>query len=165
LGTADADRIARDNLLDLVSKYRRSGVKAPLRAVILGCTHYPFLMPTLEKTRGELGMDFIFIDPAIDTAEECYQALNASMMLAENPSGATRVEAYVSVPSASLPKGCASADGTLSKAYKYGREPGRDEVTTKFVPLKNGTVDRESLARLVKLLPLCKTALVTNGEL
>jgi len=165
LGTADAEKIARDNLLSLVDQYRKSGTKAPLRAVILGCTHYPFLMPTLEKTRKELGMDFVFVDPAVDTAEECYQALKAGDMLAENDAGEASVDSYVSVPSKDLKPGCVSADGTLAKAYKYGREPGRDEVTTKFVPLKNGTVDRASLARLVKLLPLTRAMLIKNGEL
>lgn len=165
LGAADAERMAHDNLVSLVGQYRESGIKAPLKAVILGCTHYPFLMPTLERTRRELGMDFVFVDPAVDTAEECYQALKESGMLAENGACASSVESFVSVPSKDLKPGCVSADGTLATAYKYGREPGRDEVTTKFVPLGNGTVDRASLARLVKLLPLSRAVLVRNGDL
>ena len=165
LGTADAEKIARDNLLSLVGRYRRSGSKAPLKAVILGCTHYPFLMPVLEKTRRELGMDFVFIDPAVDTAEECYRALRDADMLAGRATDGKRVDSYVSVPSKALPAGCVAADGTLEYAYKYGRDPGKDEVTTKFVPLKAGTVDRASLARLVKLLPLTRAALLGNGEL
>ena len=165
LGTADAEKIARDNLLSLVDQYRKSGEKAPLKAVILGCTHYPFLMPVLERTRQELGMDFIFVDPAVDTAEECYRALKDADMLAGRNPNETKVDPYVSVPSKALPAGCVAADGTLEYKYKYGREPGRDEVTTKFVPLKAGTVERASLARLVKLLPLTRTMLIKNGEL
>lgn len=165
LGTADAEKIARDNLVSLVEQYLKSGEKAPLRAVILGCTHYPFLMPVLERTRRELGMDFIFVDPAIDTAEECYKALKESDMLAERGCGAKKVDTYVSVPSKTLDASCVAADGTLEYKYKYGRMPGKDEVTTKFVPMKNGTVDRASLARLVKLLPLTRRALTENGEL
>ena len=164
-GSDDADRIACDNLLSLVDQHRKSGAGAPLRAVILGCTHYPFLMPTLERTRAELGMDFMFVDPAVDTAEECYQELKGSDMLAENGDAESQVETFVSVPSKALPPGCVSADGTLAKAYKYGREPGRDEVTTKFVPLRSGTVDRASLMRLVKLLPLSRAMLIRNGQL
>ena len=165
LGTADAEKIARDNLLSLVDRYRKSGGTAPLKAVILGCTHYPFLMPVLEKTRQELGMDFIFVDPAVDTAEECYRALRDADMLAGRNPNETRVESYVSVPSKALPADCIAPDGTLEYGYKYGREPGKDEVTTKFVPLKAGTVDRASLARLVKLLPLTRSLLMRNGEL
>jgi len=159
LGTADAQAIARSNLVSLVNQYRRSGVTAPLKAVILGCTHYPFLMSTLESTRAELGMDFVFVDPAVDTAEECYRTLVADGMLAERSSEATRVDAFVSVPSKDLPADCTAADGTLVHAYKYGRQVGRDEVTTKFVPLRSGTVGQESLARLVKLLPLTRKML------
>lgn len=166
LGTADAEKIARDNLLSLVGQYRASGETAPLKAVILGCTHYPFLMPVLEKTRRELGMDFIFVDPAVDTAEECYQALREADMLAARVNGGVqKVDPYVSVPSKSVPASCIAADGTLEYKYKYGRSPGKDEVTTKFVPFASGTVDRASLARLVKLLPLTRAALTENGEL
>jgi len=165
LGTADAEQIARDNLVSLVGQYRRSGLKAPLRAVILGCTHYPFLMPTLERTRRELGMDFIFVDPAVDTAEECYQTLKAEGLLSGCGSDAPKVEMFVSIPSKALSAGCVAADGTLENGYKYGRRPGRDEVTTKFVRLKDGTVDRASLLRLVKLLPRSRSALERSGDL
>ena len=165
LGTADAEKIAHENLLSLVDKYRKAGEKAPLKAVILGCTHYPFLMPVLERTRQELGMNFIFIDPAVDTAEECYRALRDADMLAGRGPDATELEAYVSVPSKALPADCIAPDGTLEHKYKYGREPGKDEVTTKFVPFRNGTVDRASLARLVKLLPLTRTMLGRSGDL
>ena len=165
LGAADAEKIAHDNLLSLVRQYRASGTKAPLKAVILGCTHYPFLMPTLEKTRRELGMDFIFVDPAVDTAEECYRALQAADQLAGRKPDETKVEAFVSVPSKALPDGCVAKDGTLAHAYKYGRETGRDEVTTKFVPLANGSVDRASLDRLVRLLPLTRAQLERGGDL
>ena len=165
LGTADADQIARDNLRSLVAQYRTSGSAAPLKAVILGCTHYPFLMPTLEKTRAELGLDFLFVDPAVDTAEECYRALREEDRLAERGSDATKVDVFVSVPSAALPAKCRAADGTLARDYKYGRDADKDEVTTKFVRLANGTVDPVSLSRLVKLLPLTRAALQQNGDL
>ena len=165
LGTADADPIARDNLRSLVAQYRKSGVAAPLKAVILGCTHYPFLMPALEKTRAELGQDFVFVDPAVDTAEECYRVLKEDGRLAERGSDATKVDVFVSVPSDALSAKCRAADGTLAQSYKYGRDAGRDEVTTKFVPLANGTVDPVSLSRLVNLLPLTRAALQKNGDL
>ena len=165
LGTADADRIASDSLRSLVAQHRKSGAAAPLKAVILGCTHYPFLMSTLERTRTELGLDFVFVDPAVDTAEECYRALRKEGRLAECGSDAMRVDVFVSVPSAALPAECRAADGTLARDYKYGRDAGKDEVTTKFVPLANGTVDPNSLSRLVKLLPLTRAALQKSGDL
>lgn len=165
LGTSDAGKIARDNLVSLVEQYKKSGQKIPLKAVILGCTHYPFLMPVLEKTRRELGMDFVFIDPAVDTAQECYDALKEDGMLADGGVRAKKVDAYVSVPSSDLPKECVAADGTLEYSFKYGRMPGKNEVTTKFVPMKNGSVDRKSLSRLVELLPETKSELKKNGEL
>lgn len=122
-------------------------------------------MSTLERTRTELGLDFVFVDPAVDTAEECYRALRKEGWLAECGSDAMRVDVFVSVPSAALPAECRAADGTLARDYKYGRDAGKDEVTTKFVPLANGTVDPNSLSRLVKLLPLTRAALQKSGDL
>lgn len=139
LETADAEKIAHDDLGSLVGQYRKSGNAAPLKAVILGCTHYPFLMLTLERIRQKLGMDFIFINPAVDV--------------------------FVSVPSKSLPSECVAADGMLTSKYKYGRSRDRDEVTTKFVPLKSGTVDKKSLAHLVRHLPLTRAQLIKSGEI
>lgn len=158
LGTADADAIARENLTALIRQHRKAGAP-PLKAVILGCTHYPFLLATLEKTRAEFGESFIFVDPAVGTADECWQALKASDMLAGRSADANEVTFYASVPSGEVAPGNLAADGTLATAFKYGRNVGQDEVTTKFVPFRSGTVDPASLKRLMKLLPRTAKAL------
>ena len=33
----------------MVESYRSRGGKAPIRAVILGCTHYPFVLPVSSR--------------------------------------------------------------------------------------------------------------------
>ena len=70
-GSPSADAIARSNLVALVEQHRASGSAAPIRAVILGCTHYPFVLKTLNDTVAELrakgaplAPDFRFVDPA-----------------------------------------------------------------------------------------------------
>ena len=92
----DAVNYARFNLVSLLEKHRLSGSTSPLRAVILGCTHYPFLIETLWQVLNELknikvenqylykhliADDFIFIDPAIYTAIECYNTLREDTTL------------------------------------------------------------------------------------
>ena len=45
--------------------------------IVLGCTHYPFLLKTLRKVAGELGYpDVQFIDPAPAVAKRLLQVLN-----------------------------------------------------------------------------------------
>ena len=58
--------------------------------IILGCTHYPYLLPILEK----LAPEFSFIDPAVMFAEFIKNDLTACKLL--NPAGKALEEIYVS---------------------------------------------------------------------
>ena len=165
LGSPRVESLARGYLADLVEVHRASGSQAPLRALILGCTHYPFVQRHFEAELAELrkdpkyapllAEDFRFIDPAVDTAIECRRLLAEDGLLAKR-SGDSAVAAYVSIPSAALPPEMVQANGTLADGYKYGRDPGRDVVDSKYVPLAKGTVDREAFYRLVEMLPAVK---------
>jgi len=162
LGSPRVESLARGYFAALVESHRASGSRVPIRALILGCTHYPFVLHHFkaeldrlrkdEKYAGLLADDFKFVDPAIDTAVECRRILAAEGLLARRE-GPSSVSAYVSIPSASLPPDKVQANGTLADDYKYGRDPGRDVVDTKFVPIAKGTVDRDAFYRLVDMLP------------
>ena len=158
---------ARFNLVSLVERHRASGNNVPLKAVILGCTHYPFLIETLQQTIDELRVytkdgvqpyakliaeDFTFIDPAVYTAAECYKTLLADGNLAYNIEP-MEVKGYISVPSGSLPADKLTEDGNLTYDFKYGRTPGTDEITTKQVPFSKSNIDETNLQRIETLLP------------
>ena len=158
---------ARFNLVSLVERHRASGNNVPLKAVILGCTHYPFLIETLEQVIAELRAytkdgvkpyahliadDFTFIDPAVYTAAECYKTLHADGNLAYNI-GQMQVNGYISVPSGSLDADKLTEDGNLTYDFKYGRTPGTDDITTKQVPFAKSNIDETNLQRIEKLLP------------
>ena len=158
-GSPSADAIARSNLVALVEQHRASGSAAPIRAVILGCTHYPFVLKTLNATVAELrakgaplAPDFRFVDPAFYTAAECHRLLKDSGRLStvEKP---TRVDAYLSVPNPKLPSSCLTSDGQLTRAFKYGRAVGSDEITTKPVPFTRARFGDAVFANIGRLLP------------
>ena len=44
-------------------------------------------------------------------------------------------------------------DGSLTYEYKYGREIGTEEITTKPVPFSKSNIDETNLKRIEKLLP------------
>jgi len=165
LGDPRAESLSRGYFAKLVESHRASGSKVPLKALVLGCTHFPFVIhhfkSELEKLRRDdrysdiLPADFKFIDPAVDTAVECRRLLADDGLLAMRP-GESEVAAYVSVPSASLSADKVHANGTLANAYKYGRDPGRDTVDSKFVPLAKGIGDREAFERLIEMMPAVK---------
>ena len=107
-----AANYARFHLVTLLEKHRMSGNTAPMKNIILGCTHYPFLLDTLVKAVEELreykvngqrvyadllAEDVEFIDPALFTAIECYQTLRAEKNLAEKTHTATSYEEFIDV--------------------------------------------------------------------
>jgi len=163
----NAINYARFNLVSLVEKLRRSGSKAPLKAVILGCTHYPFLIETLQQVIEELKAynvdnvypyrdlisdDMVFIDPALYTAIECYNTLRQDGNLALRTTD-TEVSAYISVAAPELASECLTPDGKLTYDFKYGRETGGEDVTTKQVPFSHDNIDANNLQRIERLLP------------
>jgi hypothetical protein len=164
----EAPEVARRHFRALVEDLRASGAKAPMRALVFGCTHYPFMRKAFESALAEMRADpafapfvadgFAFVDPAVETAAECRAVLAAEGLLA-NRKGPSTVEAFVSVPSAGLPKEALASDGGLADAYKYTRKPGRDVVDTKFVPLAVGLADRAQFDRIVGTLPAVKAHL------
>lgn len=164
---------ARFNLVSLLERHRASRSNVPLKAVILGCTHYPFLLETLQQVIDELRLytrdgvkpyaaliadDFTFIDPAVYTAAECYKTLLADGNLAYSIEP-MQVKGYISVPSGSLGAEKLTEEGNLTYDFKYGRTPGTDEITTKQVPFSKSNIDETNLQRIESLLP-CSYSLI-----
>jgi hypothetical protein len=135
----------------------------------LGCTHYPFLLNTLTTAIEELralkdakgnplyadiiAPDFEFIDPAVFTALECYQALKEDKNLSKKESEGA-LEAYISLPASELPATCVDNDGNLTYEFKYGREFGTEDISTVFVPFSRKNIDEPTLARIESMLPV-----------
>lgn len=69
--------------LDIDSPRAYSTVKASLQpllaagadTIVLGCTHYPFLLPTMTRIAADLGCDVRFIDPAPAVANRVLEVL------------------------------------------------------------------------------------------
>ncbi len=69
--------------LDIDSPRAYSTVKASLQpllaagadTIVLGCTHYPFLLPTMTRIAADLGYDVRFIDPAPAVANRVLEVL------------------------------------------------------------------------------------------
>ena len=164
-----AANYARFHLVTLLEKHKASGAQVPLKHIILGCTHYPFLLNTLNDAIEELrnyrdkdgrlvyeGLihpEFEFIDPAVFTALECYNTLREDNNLALNTTEG-KFEGYISVPAYGLPSECLDSDGNLSYDFKYGREYATEDITTVFVPFSKRYLDEQTLQRIENMLPL-----------
>ena len=150
----DMDECAQTNFTAMVESYRACGGKLPIRAVILGCTHYPFVLSSFkaalaklrkdERYAGILPDDPVFVDPAVYTAVQCFRALKDDGLLSGTPPPSPRVQAFISV----------GRNGPLSYAEKYGRNVGMEDIGTKIVPMTRDSMSPAAISRLGKLLPV-----------
>jgi glutamate racemase len=145
---------ARTNFVAMVESYSSRGGKYPIRAVILGCTHYPFVLSVFKEAVTELrkdsrysallSADLVFVDPAVYTAVQCYRSLKDDGILNQKSPQKPRVRSFMSV-------GC---NGPLSDDVKYGRPLGMKDIGTKIVPMSRKTMSKDAVDRLRELLPI-----------
>ena len=125
-----AYEIAGGYLRALLGEQRRRAPQAPLKGVILGCTHFPYVREELER----IVPGVAFVDPAAAAAAACHRELAAAELLTRGEGPAT-IEAYVSVPSNSTPRAYLDGKGWFTRAYKYIRE-NPDDGSTTVLPLE-----------------------------
>ncbi len=167
------------HLVSLMEQIRADEDLPPLRAVILGCTHFPFYKETfrreLERLRDyqEHG-EFIYrkqmaekielIDPAYFTARELYQSLAADRRIRSGgQSTDRRAEFCITVPCRELPDIRLNGNGGFAYDYKYSRNAGTVPSAFRAVSLDERTVDQTVLRRLQERVPTV-WALVNNDR-
>ncbi len=159
---------ARFHLVSLIEKHRANNEGFKLKNIILGCTHYPFLIDTLNRVVEELrnykengvaiyndiiSDDLTFIDPAIYTAKEVYTLLRESNIF-NLRSQSTSLEAFISTPARSLKPENLDKNGNISYNFKYGREIDSEVQTVEVVPFSKSNINPYNLQRIKERLPL-----------
>ena len=167
---------ARFHLVSLLNKHREENPGVRMKSIILGCTHYPYLIDTLtavidelknykedgKKVFGELMYeDIFFVDPAVNTAKETFRQLHAARMINRKHKG-NKLEAYISVPHSNLPQHATDAVGNLSFDYKYGREMGSEKQSVNVVPFSTNNINSKNLMRIEERLPLSYSLIKKN---
>ena len=142
----------RYDVATLVDEYRRSGATKAISTVVLGCTHYPLAVASIDAAFQRLRMyrdaegkqpyasliaeKVTYVNPGEYTARELYRGLFLRKQLLRRGEECVAKSDwfYVTVPSPTL-----AADqkepfsGAITTAYKYSRLPGdfqRDDVRT-----------------------------------
>ncbi|MCK5269872.1 MAG: aspartate/glutamate racemase family protein [Sedimentisphaerales bacterium] len=155
------------HVVSLMEKIRKKPGAGKLKAIILGCTHYPFYMEIFQKKLEELygyrekgeylyrpfmARNIVLIDPALNTAKELYRCLASSDLF--NDESLNRSEFYVSVPNQSNHRIQVNSSGGFTYNYKYGRDEGFIQEYVKRVPFSKNTIAPEVLRRLSQKVPL-----------
>jgi hypothetical protein len=123
-----------------------SGVK-PLTTIVLGCTHFPLVESEIDAAFEELRADpdlaphiaprRRYVDPAEWTAKQLFRELATARLRRREGTtpAAERDLFFLSVADRTLATTPLNPDGTLTDAYKYGRDPGRFLEDTIIVPM------------------------------
>ncbi len=154
------------HLVSLCEKLRQMPDVKPLKTLILGCTHYPFLTDQIEVTlkelydlslqgkylyRNVLSDSIVIIDPAVNTAAEVYEYLASNDLL--NKTGDNRrSEFYISVPDRYGNKIKTDSLGRFTYDYKYSRDAGHF-YDTKQVPFSRLNTSNEIITRFQEQIP------------
>lgn len=164
----DAENYVRYHLVSLMEKIRKAKVQQPLKSIILGCTHYPYLTKEIDLVLSELynyrdkdgnyryrpfmAEDIQLIDPAVNTALELFQHLKKEKLF--NKKGdISNSEFYISVPNKDNPNIKLNEKGDFPYEYKYGRSEGKIQEYVKVVPFSRNSISGDILSRLEFQLP------------
>lgn len=153
-------------VISLLEKIRKSNNPKPLKAVILGCTHYPFFLDKFKEKfrwaynykengkyvyRDLMNKEIKFIDPSENTAKELYIYLRDKNLF--NNSDISKSEFYISVPNLLNKTIIIDKNGTFTYKYKYGRKAGDIQEYIKNIPFSKSNLSSDVVVRLKGKIP------------
>jgi len=164
----DAENYVRYHLVSLMEQIKVANTGIPLKSIILGCTHYPYLVSEINEILEELfnykdahghfryrehmSREITLIDPAINTARELFQYLKEASLF-NNTGNIRNSEFYISVTNTANPKVIVNENGNFPYEYKYGRKAGEIQEYVKVVPFSRTNISDDILSRLKVQLP------------
>ena len=154
------------HLVSLMEKIKTRRAQEPLRSIVLGCTHYPYVEDTFHEVINDLrnyqedgeyiyreymADSIIMVNPAVKIADQLYEALEERDILANNHYKDS--EFYIAVPNVLNEHVELREDGTFTYEYKYGREAGNIQEYVKRTPFSRHAIDDDILERLSGQVP------------
>lgn len=165
----DTENYVRYHLVSLMEQIRKANNAQPLKALILGCTHYPYLVKEIDKVLKELynykGKDgnYVYrklmaeqvnlINPAEFVAKELYAALKKENHFNKKGDMLKNSEFFISVPNLLNKNVKTDAEGRFTYDYKYGRNAGEIQEYVKDVPFSKNNISTETIERFRTAIP------------
>ena len=163
----DSENYVRYHVVSLLEQIRSAKNPQPLKAIVLGCTHYPYLTKEINEVLDELYnykkegkyiyRDYMveniaIVDPAVNVAEELYVYMKEKNLF--NPSGNIKdSEFFISVPNSKNENVKIDDLGRFPYDYKYGRTEGEIQEYVKMVPFSKNNISEETLDRFKNSIP------------
>jgi glutamate racemase len=165
----DSENYVRYHLVSLVEKMRKSQKAEPLKALILGCTHYPYLTKEINQVLDELrnyqdkSGNYVYknliyeqvyiIDPSVYVASELYDILRERDLFNTSGDMFKQSKFYISVPNVDNELVQLDENGKFTYEYKYGRTANDIQEYVKIVPFDSNNISSGTYERFQKLIP------------
>ncbi len=161
--TPVAEQIAAD-VRGLVEAHRAAGSAAPLKKVMLGCTHFPLVIREIDAAFAKLREEpelapWIaevreFVNPAEWTARELFGELAQARLRRKGYTAAGEHRFFISVANPRCADAKFTTTGVLDHDYKYGRETGHLDIEdTLVVPMTRSGLPEVSRRLVETKLP------------
>jgi glutamate racemase len=159
------ENYARYHIVSLVEQIKKDKTGIPLKAIILGCTHYPYVsndihgvLQELRKTErySHLLADSVYlIDPALNTAKELYGYLAEQELFNDSQKERlTQSRFFLTVPNVFDPDVETGFDNRFTYEYQYKRrEINELKDFTLIVPFSSELISEEQINRIQTRLP------------
>lgn len=163
----DSENYVRYHLVSLMEQMRKDPKALPLKAIVLGCTHYPYLSTDIDLVLKELynykregsyiyrelmQEEVAIIDPAVNVAQELYAYMRDKKLF--NPSGnINNSRFYISVPNPDNAEVEIDEQDRFPYDYKYGRSAGEIQEYVKVVPFSKSNIPAETIERFAATIP------------
>ena len=155
------------NVVSLLEQIRKTNSPKQLKTIILGCTHYPFYKNVFANKLDELynlkengkyvyrnimNPEIVLIDPAVNTAKELYEYLNANNLWGN--SNLSQSEFYISVPNTLNKNVKLDSLKNFTYDYKYSRNANEIQEYVKQVPFSKSNLHPDVIKMLKDKTPL-----------
>ncbi|MCI4444227.1 MAG: aspartate/glutamate racemase family protein [Lentimicrobium sp.] len=173
------ENYVRFHLVTLLEKMKATPDALPLKTLILGCTHYPFLTEEIQKVlielrkvkvdgkyryRNLLAKNVKLIDPSVFTAVEVYNYLNQEKLL-NKLDKKMQADFYISIPNLKNIEVVTEANGQrFTYDYKYGRNAGLNQEYIQTVPFSKSNIPLETSNRFQKQIPKIYELLLNSNQ-
>ncbi len=154
------------HLVSLMEKIKDAGNVPPLKTIILGCTHYPYVDDVISDVLGLLRNysedgEYIYrqymadeislINPGVKVARQLYELMQKKNITGNN--NPAESEFYIAVPNILNRNVQLREDGAFTYEYKYGRQPGEIQEYVKRIPFNREAIPDDILLRLNQQIP------------
>lgn len=163
------ENYVRYHIVSLLEKIRKEEPDLPLKSIILGCTHYPYVTDTINTVLNELRQLKIdgkrpykniladkveLVDPAQNTAKELFAYLKkAKLFSPENEQILKTDQFFISRANLNNPK-VETKKGKLTYDYKYiVRQPNDIQEYIKVVPFSKKSISDDIFSNIKNRLP------------